>query len=714
MASLKLRPPKLIQAEVDALNIRNEILLKDRILKLENGKMEELEKQIKRHIQYYKDHTGRLQEMLRINNDLLEGVVEEVAFPFRDASNVDPKLAIGSARTFRSAVNRAVFPDPERLFVAQVDDSRLKDRSNKVEDAFNYKAYHDNGLFDCLKDGIVPTFRDGTYFVSGFWHTKVERVFDYKRYVAPEDFRADYPEPEDANVSAKEYGEIVRYLAKPNAELEVCFEYDFPVYDDIKWHGVPLANFIMYPLWSPTMSQLKLYGYRVMESELDIKVKQKVGEYIKDAADDILQGGRSTQFDSWTASRDYVEGISAGEDTDDKRFENYRLAIRLDLDDDGIPEMYLAVFNFDKGKFLRIERYPLRRNVDFLIPLRFVARDGRILGASLLDNGADVFTEIRDIHRHRNNKRMITDGPILLVDDTLKDKMDFGASNNVFRPGITLYLPPNKMPGPSGSGGVQQLNIQGANQHQDSIDEENLLVRYSEFIIGPTMGLSGQETPNDPRSPATKHLSQIRQAGFRLDDYIDEFKRPFPKIGQLGCTLYYQFGPRQLKYTKTVDGSLQRQDLDVGLFAMDGMNLHLNATSVTMSPAFEQENIQVLAQAAGVFGVAQIKPEIVIHLWNRFVTASRLQNADPLKIEMGGEVQDDSEDPVSLPGQQDAMNELTTLIDGANVPGKDMNEAALAVSRGLVSPEEAAQRLIQSRQAKAAQAMVPEQPQMPL
>ena len=158
---------------------------------------------------------------------------------------------------------------------------------------------------------------------------------------------------------------------------------------------------------------------------------------------------------------------------------------------------------------------------------------------------------------------------------------------------------------------------------------------YVEFIIGPTQGLSGQETKGDAGAPATKHLSKIRQAGYRVDDYIDEFKRSFPQIGELAMALYYQYGSRTMAYQSKNPESGARvfSEADRALFGAEGITMDLNARSVIMSPEFEMERIMALLQAAGMaIANPMEKIRIVGELWNRYVAASRAQDPEKLKI----------------------------------------------------------------------------------
>ena len=625
MTAVKLKAPASIEADLPE---RKGPVQAAKTPPIAPDRLQSLEKQVKLVLEESASNTSILRKRLRALNDMLEGVVQEVNYPFSNASNVDVKMAIGTARTMRATMVRALFADPDRVFVASIDDEEKREDANEIEDAFNWKASHDNGLVDALKDALIPVFRDGTAFLQGTWERRVERVMDYKTYLTAEDFLADYPDYNAAGISEEAFHEQLIALGEQDGYIDVVFEHDMVVKDEADFSVVPLGRFYWWPLSAASLAECELYGVRMVESEATMKRKSKNKEYFKEAVDACLASGKNASPvpDVLDRSRDFIEGISSSSlSTTHKEFSNYRLVLKVDLDDDDIAEKYTGVYNLDLGRFLSFDRYRIRKNIDFLVPLRFDRRDGRLLGRSLAYDGMDIFQEITDIHRHRNNRRAVTDAPGWKAEDDLKEHIE--ATLNDWHPGSVLWLPTGKIDK------VQQMISQDLSRTGD-IDEENLLVRYVEFVVVPALGLSGKETPEDPRAPATKHLSKIRQAGFRVDDYIDEFKRTFPDIARLALALYYQWGPRKVRYqNKSENGLPRRADMDASLFGAEGLTLGINARSVIMSPEFEMERIMALrAEASQNPFVISNKPQVLGLLWDRFIAASRVQNPEELKL----------------------------------------------------------------------------------
>lgn len=592
-------------------------------------KLADLEKHVKVILNDEIQNTAVMRRRLNTLNDVLEGVTQEVNYPFPNASNVDVKMAIGTARTMRSTMIRALFSDPDRSFVASIPEEARRGEANTVEDAFNWKAAHENNLIEALKDSVIPIFRDGTAFIQGIWEKRMQRVMDYRYYDTAESFLVDYPDPESSGISEGEFEDALVKLSEPDESLTVCFDRDLVKKDSAVFSVVTLPRFHWWPLSAQSMDDCELYGVKMEESLAKMKQKRKTKEYIEEAVDACLSSNKSGDggIDQWNRSRDFIEGITRqGSQQKSGEFENYRLVLNIDLDDDDIPEKYMGVYNLASGRFLNFDRYKVRNNIDYLVPLRFDRRDDRLLGKSLLYDGMDLFQQINDIHRHRNNARMITDAPGFKAEKELKDEIE--ADLNNWRPGVVIWVPQGKM------NSVQQFAVENRSNTQNSMDEENGLRGYIEFTLGPTQGLSGQETKGDAGAPATKHLSKIRQAGFRMDDYIDEMKRSFSDIGKLAQALYYQYGKRKMEYqTKTEDGGMASAMMSRALWGIEGLSIDLNARSVIMSPEFEMERVMALTQAAAANPVVmQTKPLILGLLWDRFIAASRVQNPEELKI----------------------------------------------------------------------------------
>lgn len=668
MRQARLKPPQSLE------QIASGRSLKGVPVRLSADKKQDLEQRLSKKIEEWKSGTSHMRARLRELNDHLEGVSEDVSFPWPGASTVTIGLAAGMARTLRATFERAVFPD-HRPFVAKMKgESGDREARKALEDAINWLSMEHSNLVDALKDTPIPLFRDGTVPLMGEWDRRIERAVDYRTYTDSDSFVADYPTPASAGISEEKWDDHVQYLNSLDAELVVEYSYDEIIKDAPKFTGVPLARFAFWPISAECLGDLQLYGRQFYESVSKAKEKVKRGEYDEDPVEEATSRTRGgTVDDSWGFSRESIEGISSqGENHD--RLELYRLVVKEDLDGDGILEKYILTFDCRSGKIFRINRYGLRRNIDNVVLFRFLKRDGRLLGVSLLDDGLDQFKMIDSIHRHRQNVRQITDAPAFLVPDSLKDDVDFGSEDSVFRPGITFYVQDKYM-----KEGMQprQIPIQNPGQADgNSLDEEQSLVRYLEFRLGPSQGLSGQESMVDPRAPATKHLNQLKQATLRIDDMIREWKRSIDQLMELMKALYYQYGPSEIKYMaaqgageEEVSFRCQRE-----LFRLDTIGFVSKHSEIPLSPEVEMERVGMLAAIVGQNPLLlQLKPELNPELWNRTVYASRVGDHDKLLVQ--------------APSPQDQ-----TLMRQMNAPqGDDLGaptpnqQSATSMAEGLLS-----------------------------
>lgn len=604
-------------------------------LTLDADKRDKLELKIQKMVNHWKQGASPLHKRLRDLNDHLEGVVEDVPFPWADASKITTGFAAGMARTLRAVFDRAVFPDQEPFAVKPLSGSVSKER-NEIEDSVNWLAMEDCNLVSELRDSPIPTFRDGTTMLWGEWQKRIEKAVDYKTYKTPEEFQDDYPTAEDAGIKQESYDKALRHLGSIDASIMVDFVYDEIIYDAPKFETFALHRFVFFPLTAPEITDCVLYGKAFTETHEEATVKMKRGLYDSEATKKALDSSSHEHEDIWSSSRDSIEGLSRQGD-EVKRLECYKLVLRMDLDEDGIPEKYLLTYEHRSRRILRIDRYGLRKNIDCIVPFRFIKRDGRLLGVSMLDDGMDGFEMIDSIHRHRQNVRAITDSPALIIPNGLKEYVDLGAEDMTFRPGLTFWVPDRYM---KNEMLPRQMVIQSLSKTGESLDEEQSLVRYLEFRLGPSQGLSGQESMIDPRAPATKHLAKLRQATLRIDDLIREWKRSIPQALKLMTALYYQYAGEGREYG-TRNGSknnIEFKELKKDLFKTDGIDFELKHQEISLSPEFEVEKVMNAAAVALQNPVLlQMKPQLGIELWNRYVLAAKMSDPDALTVELPGE-----------------------------------------------------------------------------
>ena len=623
-------PPSLeqsIQKEID----RVKEITKDKNLKKSKEKLDNIAQKVYKEYKSWDKLTKANRNNLVEMNEMLEGVVEVTNFPFEGASNITISYASGMAKTFKATFNKTAYQDPD-IFTAVSKKDEIKEQLPVVEEAVNYSFHSESNGLDILKQGTIPCLRDGTLIVSGFWNRRIEKCSDSKSYKTFMEFQNDYPTSMSADMSDEEYGEIADMFIQygEDAEVVVNYQFDNILEDGPEYEIVPLARFVYFPIYAPSIKRMKMYGKEYFLSKSEIKEKSKRNEFYKDKVEELLKHKPSGEKDRWSASKNFIDKLSNSPTEEEKPMKLVDAVWKEDLDNDGIPEKYLVTFapDFD-GMVIGFKNYHIRNNIDFCVDFRLASREDRFLGISLLNEGQDKFKLLDAIHRNRNNVRMLTTSPIFLIDRRYKEELDLFRSENIIKPGTTFWVEdPDKA--------IKQLQLHDLSRNNDSLDEENQIVRYLEFCLGPTQAMSGKETQTDPRAPMGKTIALLQQANGRIDDYLDEFRRSIPELAKLHCALLAQFGPEQIKYTVDQDGKLSVKSADKKIFFDNSLVWRSKRRSVTLSPEFAMQRLGGLLQTyAQLLPLIQAQDTRAIEMWNRMVVASGEPQKEKLMIQAG-------------------------------------------------------------------------------
>jgi len=622
-----LKPPnnikiKKIQRDVEEI----EDAYKSSKHTLPEKKLIELTNIVKRQYDSWDEGFGPMRTNLKELNKLMEGNLDKTDFPFGEeaSSQIDLRLAAEKFRSLSSNYRRTVFAG-KQLTVAKLNPGSKINGAlrNKIEAAENWTISELSNLEDTLKDTDLPCFRDGTALIYGEYLREAETGVDCEVYSNLNAFQADYPDAETAGVSEKKYDEIVSLLNEPEEEgiepLEVRVEYeiDFVSKNGPKYTLLPLYNFIFYPFFPDKIKDLSMYGYEYKEQRAKFLEKKKHGYYIKEAIEDmVFKPGDTTYEDEWDQARDEVEGIQ-GDYKEAYKFA--RIIIKADLNDDKRPEYYKVIYWPENRKIIRVEKYNVRRNIPCIVPFKFLGRDGRLLGISLLNDGKDLFGEINALHRDRSNKRRLTSQITMIAPDSMKDTL---GDLYEFDPGSTLWTPDALFE-------AGQVPRQFVLQNLDNSDykDEEYSIRFLEGLIGPSAGMSGQESMSDPSAPGNKTAMLLQRSDYRVIDLIDEWKRSIDDIVSLNNALLHQNYKSKIQFINQ-DG--EDDDIDTSLLISEMIKFRLKAITVPLSPEVEMSRIANVAKSAVLFAELpfQADPDILRILWNDYINAARLSNGD--------------------------------------------------------------------------------------
>lgn len=670
LVSFKKPPSDLVDSESQVEEAESRF--KRRALKLADDVKSDLEKELYDVLTDWKDSRSELESKLKDWNDAAEAVTTITNFPWKGASSLRIPLEKIKMREIHSTINRtslrpvpflmAKYAGPDELYASSRD--LLKDIEDFVED----KIKNDTNVHDTIKEAINPVTRDGTAIPQIPWETEFERVTDYKIYKNIEDFIKDYPDPTAAGISEERYDDIIQAISNGRG-YEVQYEYDMPIYDGPKGHLVPLIDFVHWPVYVSNIRDMQCHGKRVWYTDYQLEDMVEIGKFTnREEVEDVIKQGGDIHEESLTTSRDNIEGITRDLQTS-REYECFELCYKKDLDDDGVKEKYLIVYAYRKQKILRIEKYPIRKGKTTYFPMRFIKRDNRFLGVSLVDDMSDLAMEASIIHRQRINSRTITHVPSFVASNGAKGRFDPSRSDLSFYPGVTFWM--------DDINNVKQFDVRPVDL-SGSVDEESLLYQLIDLVTGASSGLSGQSNPLDPRAPARKQAELLRQSTNRIDDYVDELLKTFTEIGQHVLDMYYQYGPDRIKYyVSTSDGQMIEKEIERSKLYNPNIRFVVNGTSVFMNPDSEFSRNQEIDAILGTNPVTAQNPRIRKESLDRLLKSARVKDETKL-----------------LPTDQ----EMATLTNGqGNIPTEQENDLKM---KEKLAQERIAQRISEADKAR--------------
>lgn len=669
---LRLNAPADVEAKHAAEVNAVRQTFRSRKAKLSQKRRKTLDTRIKKMLEAWEQGTAGLRSRLTKLNAFLEGEEEAVSFPFgpEDSSRIDLRMAAAYGRLLRAQFMRSVFSDPLHTYAMLQTPGFTREELNGVENAVNWLAENRDNLNETLKDTFMPAYRDGTAPIHGDWKRRIERGCEYAIYATVEEFQAAYPTAEAAGISEEDYEGALEYLSQPDAQLHAEYQVDFVAQNGPSFTSFPLAKFIWYPFHPQEVSNLSIYGYSYTENRGRFEHNAKHNFYDAEPVEACRKKTPESRMDvrsSWDAQQEMTEGLSDIM-PDAVSYNLAWICYSGDLDDDGVEEKYAVIFDLDKFKSLRVETYDLPKNVPCIVPQRLIRRTGRLLGDSLLAGGEHLFREINALHRHRSNTRRLTDSVTLLMPDGLKDHVDLGAEYGSFRPGLTMWIPDQYI-NPTMS--PRQLVIQGTSKTSESVDEEAFIQRYIDLLLGASPGQSGRETPSDPNAPASKTAMLLSRADLRVEDLIDEWRRTIPALLDLYMALYVQNAGSDVKVMSQNGEAQKEETVPLQVFSKPGLRGVLKPIKPSIAPEMEMSKIAALAAGAKNFMVPlQMKPEILVALWNDYVAASRVERPERFQIQMGPQ-------GPQMDGQPVNPEQLLAMMKPAAAPAPKANGSRL-------------------------------------
>jgi len=563
-----------------------------RLLDLSDDEKERIVRRLKKEVRSWKSDTGSLMNRLEDWNNLAENVIEDSDFPWPGAANVSIPIIPIYLKVYHSVERRSIL-GADSIWYIETDDQDLMDFVPEIENAINYKARSVWNITEALSEVFWATNRDGLSAMHVPYVEEYEPgVKDVLYIVSIEHFLKEFPSPQDAGLSNEDFLSFYQeaMTATEDDPLEIPIEYDKCVYRGPKGEVVERADFVTFPATAKSIEHGEARGYGKIFSlrKGAVRKKKQEGFWYKDACTDFLKWSKNpTETNSLTQSKDWIEGLSRGDTSDDHKF--YELVYWMSLKKNGPVRKYLFTFHYESDLLMAALEYPYR--VDDYAIFRIEKRPNRMGGPSVTEQIRDFSDIISTEFNQRINSRTISHVPSFKMAMSLKDQLDLNAEENRFRPGVVHYLPDNSFDK------FEQHKIQPVDMGESSAEQQNVF-SLCDLLLGSASSLmSGSPQPGDKQAPGNKTGMMIAQSNMRMDDPLAELRSGVEKVGEICLSHEYQFGTPMIKYVVDLgQGKKEIRYLSKSILRK-GIKMRMAGITVMNNPEAEFQKYFQLYQA---------------------------------------------------------------------------------------------------------------------
>ena len=518
------------------------------LLELSDDQKRRLKKWLKKRCGEWETDTEEMRSLLKDNNDLVEGVVDDTDFPWPGASNIHVDITGIYMRVFQSTFKRSIL-GADMIWSAELDvetmmtlEAQSQDVMSDIGSMMNDKAIREWNIAKCLKGIMWVTLRDGVSAMQVTWAEEYEPATDTILIESSQDFVQEFPF-EESGMTEEEYLKTIEQIdqeASPDNPLEVEIEFEKRTYYGNKGEIVEAANLVTFPATAPGIEREHCEGYGQVAERTRSYIRQKGRDevFYKDAVDRLLRKRGGTSVSDITQSKDWIEGVSR---SGDKEFRLFTLAVWFPLEKKGGEERKLLLtYCKDHDEILAVMDYPYR--VDYYAIFRVEDRPGRLRGKSIPEKTRDMNDEVDTQHNQRVNSRTVSTVPSFKAENGIKKDFDPNKEENRFRPGVVFWLPPGAFDK------FDQFRVQPTDLGE-SMQEESNDMRILDMLLGASVAMmSGQPNTADPNAPGNKTAMLINQSNLRLDDPLDTFREGVEAMGEICLSHLYQFGPSSIQF----------------------------------------------------------------------------------------------------------------------------------------------------------------------
>lgn len=555
-------------------------------LKLTDEQEKRLKGWLKKRIDEWKSDSSELHDRLIWDNELCEGIVEPTDFPFEGASNAHVPITETHMEVYRSIQKRSIL-GADQIWTAETEsgDLQLEELAAQVSSMMNYKARNEWNIEDCIKDVFWAVNRDALAAIQAVWAEEYEKARDIVLVTGLEDFITQFPNAEEAGISAEEYRSyaLQASVASDEFPLEIPISFEKVNYRGVKGCVVERVDYVKFPATAPSIHDeiCRGYGKRYTTRKGVLRKKAKDGVFYRDAVEKVIKGSNRSDVPEFRQAQWDIEGLSKENTSDD--VEVYELVIKgklngVDSDEDEMK--YLVSYAYDNDQLLQCMEYPYR--VDFYATFRIDRRPNQDGGKSVPQKTRDMNDIIDTLFNQRINSNTIASVPTFKALASKKKELDPVLRENKWGPGRIFWV--------SDFNSFDQFRVQPTDMGQSAADQEMAASVLDKYLGSPIALLSGQAPSEDPDAPGNKTAMLINQSNLRMEDPLDELRDGVEELGNICLSHLYQFGPPILEFQEAIEegGAIRRTQRTVHKkYLRTGLRMKMTGVTVAMNPDAE-------------------------------------------------------------------------------------------------------------------------------
>lgn len=551
--------------------------------------------------QLYDQHkagTGPLRSMIQQWVNDSEGIAEPGDGPWDDASSIVKPIIETRQNIVHSFWMNIIRPMMGRIFVCVTENDSAKEDKATAKDmaAFFNTSWQFNRMFvQMANEAFWAVLRDGTVPILVDWLQKLEKKWEVVNLKTVDEFQ-QLTTKYQLQISPETISTVIQKLS---AGEPVALDIDRLVTTENRpdIDMFELKDLVVYPLNVSRQERTRFIGVRFWRRASEMMAMAKQKTYDEAKVKEVIAETPEDRDDPVANQQQAIEGTSDADPVSlgkmNYEWEHIHGRYLADIDDDGIEEKILVTYCPQANKLVQFDKYPFWHNEDFIQLAWFKRRPKRLFGRGVAQMLSDLQLEASIQARFRIDSRAITNAPVVLANETLKEKLDPTRKSNRIRPGTYLWVPESKMKSALAPVEFPKRDF------GESQQEEAILQQTSDNLLGASELRSGRETPNDPRAPAAKTAMLLQQSSVRLDDFVSDFIFTLNTVLDIAKKLYYQYGPETIKFSKEENGQTVAVDIDRSKFNNDKIHLQLAITSLMDNPDFLRQKWEEFYQKFG-------------------------------------------------------------------------------------------------------------------